>query len=95
MNASFTIEAPVVSSDTTSPESILARKAKEIEAQAYADTYYDDKSLEIKEGFSPYNREAFTNGMLTPQHRTRGLLYGALVSAGFLAVFAAIFRKSK
>jgi hypothetical protein len=49
----------------------------------------------MKEGFSPYNGEAFTNGMLTPQHRTRGLLYGALVSAGFLAVFAAIFRKSK
>ena len=95
MNASFTIEAPVVSSDTTSPESVLARQAKKIQAQAYADTFYDDKTLDIKEGFSPYNDEAFTNGMLTPQHRSRNLLYGALASAGFLAIFAAIFRKSK
>ena len=95
MNASFSIEAPVVSSNTTSPESVLARQAKRVEAQAYADTFYDDKTLDVKEGFSPYNGEAFTNGMLTPQHRTRGLLYGALVSAGFLAIFAAIFRKSK
>jgi hypothetical protein len=35
--------APVVSSESTSPEAILARKSREIEAQAQVDTIYDTK----------------------------------------------------
>jgi hypothetical protein len=33
--------APVVNSDTTSPESILARDSKKIEAQASTDGHFD------------------------------------------------------
>jgi hypothetical protein len=37
------VAAPVVSTESTSPEAILARKARGIEAQAEADTTYDTK----------------------------------------------------
>lgn len=81
MNA-ITIAAPVVSSDVTSPESILARRAKQVEEQIHANTAYDDKTL-LTEGFE----------VQTLAHRSRNLLYGAIASAAFLTVFVAIFRK--
>jgi len=37
------VAAPVVSTESTSPEAILARKARSVEAQADADTTYDTK----------------------------------------------------
>ena len=37
------VAAPVVSSESTSSEAILARKAREIEAQAQVDTVFDTK----------------------------------------------------
>lgn len=81
MNA-YSVAAPVVNSDSTSPEAILARKAKIVELQSHADSAYDDKSIQ---------RDGFTTQ--TAEHHARNLLYGTIVSAGFLSLFVAIFRK--
>lgn len=78
MNA---IAAPIVSSDSTSPEAILARNAKKVEAQSYADSAYDDKDI-TTESFANYGN-----------HRSRDLAYGIVASAAFLSLFVFLTRK--
>jgi hypothetical protein len=76
MNA---VAAPVVSSDNTSPEAILAREAKRLQAQAVADTEYDDKNFE---DFADYTDPA-----------GRRLVHATLITAAFLALTIFITRK--
>ncbi len=79
MNASY-IPSPIVNANPQSPESILARQAAKLAAQAQADSKYDDKTL-TREGYADYNN-----------HRSRNLVYGALVSAGFLSLVVIAHR---
>ena len=79
MNASY-IPSPIVNANPQSPESILARQAAQVAAQAQADSKYDDKTL-AREGYVDYNN-----------HRSRNLVYGALVSAGFLSAVVIAHR---
>ncbi len=78
------VAAPVVSSDNTSPEAVLAREVTRIKAQAEADTKYDDKNI---------GEEPFINPSSYVDHRSRNLAFGALASAGFLAVIVFAARK--
>lgn len=93
------VAAPVVSSDNTSPEAVLAREATRIKAQAEADTKYDDKNIAEDESFVGF-AETFVGSMdpfLDPSsyvdHRSRNLALAALASAGFLAVVVFATRK--
>lgn len=79
MNASY-IASPIVNANPQSPESILARQAAQVAAQAHADSKYDDKTL-AREGYADYNN-----------HRSINLVYGALVSAGFLTAVVIAHR---
>ena len=94
------VAAPVVSSDNTSPEAIMAREVTRIKAQAEADTKYDDKN--ITEDTEPFVGIAETFvGTIDPfldassyvDHRSRNLAFAALASAGFLAVVVFATRK--
>lgn len=89
------VAAPVVSSDNTSPEAVLARETARIKAQAEADTKYDDKNI-AEDG----DAETFVGSMdpfIDPSsyvdHRSRNLAFAALASAGFLAVVVFATRK--
>lgn len=52
--------APVVSSDTTSNEAVMARNAKKIEAQANTDGRFDTQL----ERFTDITKDGFWNGLL-------------------------------
>ncbi len=52
--------APVVSSDTTSKEAIMARESKKIEAQANTDSRFDTQL----ERFTDSSSDGFWNGIL-------------------------------
>jgi hypothetical protein len=93
MNAGKLVPAPIVSSDNTSPEAILAREAKRIQAQAHADTKYDDKDIGSADNFTDFRLEQFINPSSYVDHRSRNLAYGALASAGFLGLVVFITRK--
>jgi hypothetical protein len=91
MNAGKLVPAPIVSSDNTSPEAILAREAKRIQEQAHADTKYDDKN--ITDTFMNYSEDSFVDPSSYVDHRSRNLLYAALASAGFLGFVVFLARK--
>jgi hypothetical protein len=85
------VAAPIVSSDNTSPEAILAREAKRLQAQAEADTKYDDKNI----GDEPFvgGAEQFIDPSSYVDHRSRNLAFGAIATAGFLALVVFAARK--
>ncbi len=86
------VAAPIVSSDNTSPEAILAREAKRIQAQAEADTKYDDKNIDTETEVEPED-EPFIDPSSYVDHRSRNLAFGAIASAGFLALVVFAARK--
>jgi len=94
------VAAPVVSSDNTSPEAVLAREVTRIKAQAEADTKYDDKNIEEDGDTFVGIGETFVGSMdpfIDPSsyvdHRSRNLALAALASAGFLALVVFATRK--
>lgn len=91
MNAGKLVPAPIVSSDNTSPEAILAREAKRIQEQAVADTKYDDKN--ITDTFMNYSEDSFVDPSSYVDHRSRNLAYATIAAAGFLGLVVFLARK--
>ena len=85
------VAAPIVSNDNTSPEAVLAREAKRVQAQAEADTKYDDKNIQ-EEPFVG-SIDTFLDPSSYVDHRSRNLALGALTTAGFLALVVFAARK--
>lgn len=71
------VNAPVVSTDSTSPEAILARNAKRLQVQAEADSKYDT----VLEGFRCQSNTINTS------------LLGSVCAIGLLFAGAAYFRR--
>jgi hypothetical protein len=92
MNAGKLVPAPIVSSDNTSPEAILAREAKRIQEQAHADTKYDDKNTK-GDNFMNYREDFFVDPSSYVDHRSRNLAYASLAAAGFLGLVVFLARK--